>query len=61
MIEKNLHKAGFTRLLKLYSIQTDRLLDLNHETKLEALKSTLYILGKAVQFILTMLLELVYF
>ncbi|WP_019218558.1 hypothetical protein [Bartonella florencae] len=48
MVEKNLRKADLMRLLKLHPIQIDRLLDLNHETKLEALESTLHILGKAV-------------
>ncbi|MET3560540.1 antitoxin HicB [Bartonella japonica] len=48
MVEKNLRKADLTRLLKLHPIQIDRLLNLNHETKLETLESTLHILGKAV-------------
>lgn len=48
MVEKNLRKADLTRLLKLHPIQIDRLLDLNHETKLETLESTLHILGKVI-------------
>ncbi|EJF86084.1 hypothetical protein [Bartonella rattimassiliensis] len=47
VVEKNLRKADLTRLLKLHPIQIDRLLDLNHETKLETLESTLHILGKS--------------
>ncbi|WP_375621142.1 type II toxin-antitoxin system HicB family antitoxin [Bartonella sp. AA97HXZ] len=48
MIEKNLRKADLVRLLKLHPIQIDRLLDLNHATKLDALESTLIALGKEV-------------
>ncbi|UTO28721.1 type II toxin-antitoxin system HicB family antitoxin [Bartonella harrusi] len=48
MIEKNLRKADLVRLLELHPIQIDRLLDLNHATKLDALESTLLTLGKEV-------------
>ncbi|WP_375607163.1 MULTISPECIES: type II toxin-antitoxin system HicB family antitoxin [unclassified Bartonella] len=48
MIEKNLRKADLVRLLKLHPIQIDRLLDLNHATKLDALESTLIALGKEI-------------
>ncbi|WP_455466416.1 type II toxin-antitoxin system HicB family antitoxin [Bartonella sp. B39] len=48
MIEKNLRKADLVRLLKLHPIQIDRLLDLNHSSKLDALESTLIALGKEV-------------
>lgn len=48
MVEKNLRKADLTRLLKLNPIQIDRLLDLNHATKLDSLESTLITLGKEV-------------
>ncbi|WP_442894431.1 hypothetical protein [Bartonella sp. CB60] len=36
------------RLLKLHPIQIDRLLDLNHATKLDALETTLLAFGKEV-------------
>ncbi|WP_246743991.1 hypothetical protein [Bartonella raoultii] len=36
MVEKNLRKVDLTRLLKLNPIQIDRLLDLNHATKLDS-------------------------
>ncbi|WP_455475881.1 type II toxin-antitoxin system HicB family antitoxin [Bartonella sp. B17] len=48
MIEKNLRKADLVRLLKLHPVQIDRLLDLNHATKLDVLESTLLTLGKEV-------------
>ncbi|EJF79601.1 type II toxin-antitoxin system HicB family antitoxin [Bartonella doshiae] len=48
MIEKNLRKADLVRLLKLHPIQIDRLLDLNHSSKLDTLESTLIALGKEV-------------
>ncbi|WP_375686506.1 MULTISPECIES: type II toxin-antitoxin system HicB family antitoxin [unclassified Bartonella] len=48
MIEKDLRKADLVRLLKLHPIQIDRLLDLNHATKLDALESTLIALGKEI-------------
>ncbi|PIT67994.1 MULTISPECIES: HicB family protein [Bartonella] len=48
MVEKNLRKADLVRLLKLHPIQIDRLLDLNHATKLDALESTLIALGKEI-------------
>ncbi len=46
MVEKNLRKADLVRLLKLHHIQIKQLLDLNHETKLEALEFTLHVLEK---------------
>ncbi|MDM9996041.1 hypothetical protein [Bartonella henselae] len=48
MVEKDLRKADLVRLLKLHPIQIDRLLDLNHATKLDSLESTLITLGKEV-------------
>ncbi|MBA9083507.1 MULTISPECIES: type II toxin-antitoxin system HicB family antitoxin [Bartonella] len=48
MVEKNLRKADLVRLLQCHPIQIDRLLDLNHATKLDALEYALLTLGKSV-------------
>ncbi|OPB31412.1 MULTISPECIES: type II toxin-antitoxin system HicB family antitoxin [unclassified Bartonella] len=48
MIEKDLRKADLIRLLQLHPIQIDRLLDLNHATKLDALETALIVLGKEI-------------
>nr|CDP79433.1 putative transcriptional regulator [Bartonella schoenbuchensis] len=48
MVEKNLRKADLVCLLQCHPIQIDRLLDLNHTTKLDALEYALLTLGKSV-------------
>jgi len=46
MIEKNLKKADMARLLSCHMPQIDRLLDLNHESRLDQLEKALAAIGR---------------
>ena len=48
MIEKNLNKTDLARLLACHMPQIDRLLDLNHESRLERLERALAAIGRYV-------------
>ncbi len=48
MIEKNLKKTDLARLLACHMPQIDRLLDLNHESRLEQLERALAAIGRYV-------------
>jgi len=48
MRNRNITKAALGRLLKLHPAQVERLLDLNHSTRFEALEAALHALGKQV-------------
>ena len=46
MIEKNLKKTDLARMLACHMPQIDRLLDLNHESRLEQLERSLAAIGR---------------
>jgi antitoxin HicB len=48
MRDRKITKAALGRLLKLHPPQVERLLDLNHSSRFEALEAALRALGKQV-------------
>lgn len=49
MVQKNVRKADLARRLNVNQVQIDRLLKLNHSSKLEMVESALAVLGKRLE------------